>query len=465
MSLSLQTKFIIIFLALGIFVAGLTSGIFYGVFRHLVEVHLQSELTEEAQVFAELVTTHDGRIELKESNEWLEYEHIKNSEYSRFVTITDITYRTIRKTNNLGVWNFQDYYDFQPVNSTEAVNIDIDSVHVLCVVMPVRENDKTVAYILAASDVHQLSGYVSVLEEAAGYSIIPVVIISFIVAYVLANRVIRPLKKIRKAARGIDWQHLDLRLDTESTEPEIIRLTETLNRLFERLEKSFHQINEFSSNVSHELRTPLTILRGNIEVGLSKDRTAEEYVQILSELQEETLHVINIVDALLLLARADSHKIRIEKEPVDLKHYCQEVKKDWEVLCSLRQQTLTCAVNDLPLLPIDKKLFYQLMLNLVSNASKYSPIGSPIRISVNVNNGKTNQIEIHVNDEGIGIDPDELPRVFERFYRVDKSRSKEFGGSGLGLAICKMIAELHGGSISLLSERNKGTTAKIILPI
>jgi len=464
----LRTKFILIFLFSGLFIAGLTAAVFYSAFLHLAEDHLRGELVEEAEIFASFIITGPHGIELKPSAEWQELEHVKDSDYGRYVIIADTHFNTIKKTANLGDREFQKFYDFSPTDDVGSVRVTIDSTIFLCVIYPILREGNPQAYILAASNLGQLTGYIGVFEEAILISLIPVVGISILIAYALGNRIARPLKELRKEALRMDMLTLDKRFEVRSSELEIQRLTDTLNNLFARLEKSFHQMNEFSSNVSHELRTPLTILRGNIEVGLSKDRSPEEYAEVLNDLFEETLHIINIVDALLLLARADAQRIQLHKETIQLDSYCKEVRKDWEALCGYKEQPLICRLEDHLSIEVDKELFYQLLLNLISNASKYSPEQSPIEVNVSKRvNGLVGAefVEITVADHGAGIAPKDLERVFERFYRVEQDRSKESGGAGLGLAICKMIVELHNGKIDLASGLNKGTTAKILLPI
>ena len=286
-----------------------------------------------------------------------------------------------------------------------------------------------------------------------------------LMAVFLARRITRPLMAIESIAAGMDLSSLDQRITVKSKEAEIKNLTKSLNQLFERLQRSVRQINEFSSNVSHELRTPLTILRGNIEVGLSRDRTPDEYVSLLSDLLEETMHVIKIIDDMLLLARADNRALMVKREPIDLAQFCMEFKKDWEIFCAAKKQPLTCTVAEGIRVEADRTMLYQMILNLISNASKYSPDGSEIEVSVLRTRSETgHSVEIRIADHGRGIPSDDLAKVFDRFYRVDKDRSQDSGGIGLGLSITKMIAELHGGQVSLESIPGRGTTVTVFLP-
>lgn len=467
MSFSLRTKFIIVFVVLGLFMAAATSAVFYLSFNKLIRAKMVSDLANESQEFADYVRYENGKILVEPSKEWQELEHLKNSDYSRYIIITDPEFHTLHKSENLGTLEFQSYFQFMPSKTIENYDIEIDTVKYFCVVYPIIRNGHTLGYVLAAENYKRTDYFNELFERTILFSLFVLILISFAVAVFFANRVTRPLLAIEQVAGRIDLQSPGRRIELRDTEKEIENLSDSLNRLFDRLEKSFSQINAFSSDVSHELRTPLTILRGNIEVGLSKDRSPDEYVEILSDLLEETIHIIRIVDDLLLLARADANALRIKKEPVYMEQFCAEFFKDWEMICALRDQTLHCDHTAGIIIEGDKNLLYQLIINLISNASKFSPGPDSIDISVKKtfsDNGKTCYAEIVVADHGIGIAEEDREHVFDRFYRAHKDRSRETGGTGLGLSICKMIVELHQGTISLKSLVGIGTTVTVRIP-
>lgn len=467
MSFSLKTKFIIVFVVLGLFMSAVTAFVFYLSFNKLIREKMLSDLTNESQEFADFVRFEDGRIAVELSKEWQELEHLKNTEYSRYIIVTDTSFHTLHKSENLGALEFQNFFQFRPTAVVESFDIEMDSVKYFCVVYPIHKKTRVIGYVLAAENYMRTNYFIELFERTILFSLFALILISLAIALFFANRVTKPLLEIQQIAGGIDLQTPGQRIELRDTEKEIENLSHSLNRLFDRLERSFIQINEFSSNVSHELRTPLTILRGNIEVGLSKDRSSEEYVEILSELLEETIHIIRIVDDLLLLARADAHALRIQKEKIELRPFCEEYSKDWEMICALRKQPLRCDHRSDIVLEADKNLLYQLILNLVSNASKFTTGPEPIDLSVKkvlAENEKKYYAEITVTDRGIGISEEDQEKVFDRFYRADKDRSRETGGTGLGLSICKMIVDLHDGAISLKSKPGKGTTVTVRIP-
>ncbi|MBL7996909.1 hypothetical protein JNM05_16200 [bacterium] len=467
MSLSLRTKFILVFVFLGLFMAAATSAVFYLSFDNLIRAKMKSDLANESQEFADYVRYEKGRTIIEPSKEWQELEHLKNSDYSRYILVTDTAFTTLHKSENLGRFEFQSFHKFLPTEAVESYDIDMDSVKYFCVVFPIRKNERIIGYVLAAENYRRTAYFLEVFERTIFISLVVLILISFTVAVFFANRVTRPLLAIQQVAGRIDLQSPGRRIELKDSEKEIENLSDSLNRLFDRLEKSFSQINEFSSNVSHELRTPLTVLRGNIEVSLTKDRTSEEYIEILSGLLEETLHVIRIVDDLLLLARADAKELRIQTEPIHIEDFCLEFSKDWEMICAMRKQTLRCEHEPGIVIEADKNLLYQLFLNIISNASKFTAGTEPIDVSIKkqlAENGKTYYAEIVVTDRGIGISGEDSEHVFDRFYRVQKDRSRETGGTGLGLSICKMIAELHHGTISLKSKEGFGTSVTVRIP-
>ena len=277
----------------------------------------------------------------------------------------------------------------------------------------------------------------------------------------LANKALKPVDEITKTARLITSKSLDQRIRLRKTKDEIGRLAETFNDMISRLDRSFKQIRQFSANASHELRTPLTILKGEIEVGLRKRRRLEEYRKILTSNLEEVNHMGRIVDDLLFLSKADMGEVHLQKKPVDLAQLVSEVYAQAKMI-AMRKGIHVQMSNDGDVAVVGDRLrLRELLLNLVDNAVKYTPEGGEMRISLERND---QQVTLRVMDTGIGIDPQDQPHIFDRFFRVDKARSREAGGSGLGLSICKWIVEAHGGEISVESDLGKGSMFRVTLP-
>lgn len=222
---------------------------------------------------------------------------------------------------------------------------------------------------------------------------------------------------------------------------------------------------EFVSNVSHELRTPLSIFRGYLETLLHEpDLPADERERILRVLEKHSTRLHSLVDDLLSLARLEAPDPQLHFTSVALGDFFHRIGRDWEKRAATKQLTILQEIaSDLPAIAADEARLEEVMHNLLDNAMKYSPANSRITISASWDGASV--ITISVRDEGAGIAAADLPRIFERFYRADKARSREVGGTGLGLAIVKHIAQLHGGSVAAESQLGRGTTIRLTLPL
>jgi heavy metal sensor kinase len=279
--------------------------------------------------------------------------------------------------------------------------------------------------------------------------------------FFMANRVLKPVERIRQTAQEIGESDLSRRIQV-ATEDEMGRLAITLNKMIARLEAAFSRQRQFTADASHELRTPLAIVQAESTLALRKKRTQEDYRKSLELISQEAGHMSAVVGNLLYLARIDAGKDQVNFERINLKELLAELSSDIEVLA--REKGIEFKIAPLEDLTVegDKIKLEQLFLNLLENAIRYTPKGGSISASV-VREGKTAVIAIR--DTGIGIPEEHIPHIFERFYRVDKARSRAEGGAGLGLAICKHIAEVHNGKIEVESQVGKGSTFSISLPL
>ena len=278
----------------------------------------------------------------------------------------------------------------------------------------------------------------------------------------LANKSLAPVNDIATRARRITAENLDQTLPVRTPDDEIGRLTLTINEMIRRLRDSFAQVRQFSADASHELRTPLTIVRGEIELALRSVKAPEEYRRVLESTLEEILRLTSIIDNLLTLAKADQGLYRAEFSEVDLKLLVEELYEDSEVLASRKKIRVALETGTPVTIVGDRGRLRQLFLNLIDNAIKYTGEGGSVTMAVTREDGSA---VFRVADTGVGIPPEDIPRIFDRFYRVDKARSREMGGTGLGLSIAKWIAELHRGTIDVASEPQKGSVFTVKLPV
>jgi heavy metal sensor kinase len=285
--------------------------------------------------------------------------------------------------------------------------------------------------------------------------------------YSLARRALRPIEQITEQAQTISAERLGRRVPVDNPHDELGQLARVLNDLFARLETSFEQMRRFTADASHELRTPLTAIRSVGEGALRRHHVDPACREVVGSMLEEVERLTTLVDALLTLSRAEGGHIALRREPVVLLDLTREVASHVGVLAEDKRQeiVLTSTSHD-GLAPapvnIDRTVVREALINLLDNAIKYSPEGARIAIRVgNVNR----RASVEITDEGPGIAPEHRERIFERFYRIDKARSRELGGAGLGLAIAKWAIDVHGGSIEVESREGVGSTFRVLLPM
>ncbi|HEX2076847.1 MAG TPA: ATP-binding protein [Longimicrobium sp.] len=290
----------------------------------------------------------------------------------------------------------------------------------------------------------------------------------------MADRILQPLNRLVTASREIGIGALSRRVDEPEHPVELRELAQAYNGMLARLERAVVALRSFTADASHELRTPLTAIRGTAEVALARDRSAEELRGTLEEVLDETGSMLHLVEDLLVLARGDQAQAQ-PMGPVDLAAVLRDVQDVGEALATGKPVEVRLeAPESLPVTG-DAGALRRLFLNLVSNAVKFTPRGTvtltaralpPPDAAAAADGARVAEgggsVEVQVADTGIGIDPEALPRVFDRFYRADAARGA--GGTGLGLAIARMVAERHGGTISVESTPGVGSVFTVRLP-
>ena len=280
--------------------------------------------------------------------------------------------------------------------------------------------------------------------------------------FFFAHKALAPIAAMTAQAELIGARNLHERLPIQNAKDELGQLARVFNQLLNRLEASFDRMRAFTADASHELRTPLAIIRGEAEVALAQERTSAEYQETLTVIQDEAGHVAGLVEDLLALARADGGQRKLQLEELYLNDLVEESCRSVKTLAQKRQVTLNYApAEDMPLRG-DTELLRRMVINLLDNALKYTPPGGTVQVQLGRNG---NHAELQISDTGVGIPAAAAGQVFERFYRVDKARTRTDGGSGLGLAIVKWIAEAHRGSIKLESQPGSGSTFRVSLPL
>jgi heavy metal sensor kinase len=278
----------------------------------------------------------------------------------------------------------------------------------------------------------------------------------------ISRRALAPVDRIASTARAISARQLGRRLEVPATGDELQRLSETLNDMLARLETAFAETNRFTADASHELRTPVSLIRTTAEVALRRPRSAEEYRQALEGILQESERTSVLVQDLLTLTRADAGADAWNPSRVELRGFIDSLRGQLTAMCESRGLTLRL---EMPAEPVfvggEQAAIGRLVVILADNAAKYTPAPGEVRVSLRAVDGSA---DIEVADTGIGIAAEDLPRVFDRFYRADKARSRDSGGAGLGLSIAKWIAERHGGRITIESEAGRGCRVRVRLP-
>jgi heavy metal sensor kinase len=280
--------------------------------------------------------------------------------------------------------------------------------------------------------------------------------------YMLAKGALTPLAEMAFRAEQITSERLQERLPSAEVDDELGHLARVFNSLLGRLEQSFDQLRRFTSDASHELRTPLTSIRSVGEVALQKDGSREDFRDAIGSMLEEVNRLTALVDSLLTISRADAGRIQLHPTVFSAMDLVREAAGLFEVMVEEKGQRIDVEGDEGVNMKGDRVFLRQALVNILHNAVKYSPPGGTI--SVGVQYEPEGSIRLNVADRGPGIPAEHAAKIFDRFYRVDESRSREAGGAGLGLSIAQWAVRVHGGTIQLLTAPGAGCTFQISLP-
>jgi heavy metal sensor kinase len=314
--------------------------------------------------------------------------------------------------------------------------------------------------ILVGKSTEKIDAELSRLRWQLIVSGVGVITLGVVGGWIVSRRIFRPVAMITETASRISVDNLSERIDESRLDVELRSLAQTLNGTFARLEAAFDRQVRFTADASHELRTPLAVIRSQAELALLRDRSPVEYKAALDACLKSSMRMTELVERLLTLARADAGNPGAVLNPVALEKIVQESVAQLQPLAGERQISLKARVQPVTIHG-DAAALTQLVINLVSNALKYNKAGGKVRVSLEPAEGGASLI---VADSGVGIPRGDQEKLFERFFRVDKARSRAAGGTGLGLAICKSIVDAHRGWIDVKSSEGKGSEFRVWLP-
>jgi two-component system, OmpR family, heavy metal sensor histidine kinase CusS len=284
-----------------------------------------------------------------------------------------------------------------------------------------------------------------------------------LLGYRIARHGIRPVEEIAATARRITSTNLRERIGAEGYPAELASLAGTFNEMLDRLEESFERLSRFSADIAHDLRTPVNNIRGEAEVALARARSVDEYRDVLESSLEEAVRLSDLIGDLLFLTRAESPLTELHRERVNVGELLSAVRDYYEASASDGGISLLEDAGKEPVnADLDRSLMLRAVSNLVSNAIAHTPTGGTVTLAARAEGAA---IRIEVSDTGRGIPAEALPRVFDRFFRVDASRSRTSGGTGLGLAIVQSITTLHGGRAEITSQLDQGTCVTLRIPV
>lgn len=282
------------------------------------------------------------------------------------------------------------------------------------------------------------------------------------IGYVMSRRALAPVDRITQTAQLITADNLSQRLPLPKTGDELERLSATLNEMINRLEAAFNRVSRFTADASHELRTPLAVMRTTAEVALRNPGDTAEHRAALEQVLAEIERTSTLVENLLFIAKGDSRRGVLAKRSIDFVAAVDEACAQADVLARVKGLRLVRRLPESPVnVTADHDAVRRLFLILLDNAVKYTSAGGAVEVSVETSDGC---VVGSVKDTGIGISAHDLPHIFDRFYRVDRARSRAQGGAGLGLSIARWIAEAHGGTVSAESELDRGSCFRVQLP-
>lgn len=286
------------------------------------------------------------------------------------------------------------------------------------------------------------------------------IIVAAGVGWFMAKRAVSGVEAVTRTAQKISGGSLQERVPVKPRGDEIDQLATTFNHMLDRIQILLTEIKEMSDNIAHDLRSPITRIRGVAEVVLTTGASLVEYEGMAASTIEECDRLLDMINTMLLISKTESGVDKLSREEVDIAGLVRDACELFAPVAEDKRVSLSCHVPGKSLLSGDKRMIQRMLSNILDNAVKYTPSGGRVEVSVSEN--EKQDIVVSVQDTGAGISKADLPRIFERFYRCDQSRSQ--AGTGLGLSLARAIARAHGGDITVVSSPNQGSTFTIILP-
>lgn len=436
---------------------GLVFVVVYGVVHITAYKHLDDDIRrEKEEVMINLRWAGDSML-IEDLPEWEEKEHLRIEVNPTFLQIVDAGGRLLFRSSNLQ----QDKLLFDPHYSRETFfDSHIGARRIRQGQFPILNKHQTVIGHLSVGISQEESAIVLHNLRNTLWLAFPLVLLAlFLAAGFAASRSIAPVQQLIQAAAGIRETNIDSRLPLPENKDEIYQLATTINELLQRVENGIIREKQFTADASHEMRTPLTAIRGTLEVLLRKHREPAQYEEKIRRVIEDVDRLHGLLEQLLQLARLESDKITVRRSPVRLAVFGQAIVQKWDARLREKNMELQLQIPPEAILHTDENLLTIIIDNLLGNAIKYGHAGGHIAWI-----WQPEKAAFIIRDDGPGISPEHLQRIFDRFYRADNSRSSAVRGAGLGLAIAKKLADLLGIRLTVSSTEGEGTDFTLNFP-
>lgn len=395
---------------------------------------------------------------------WDKHRWLLGEDKDLFI-ITDINGRVLLQSDNVpsGAWGKMLRLSLTQSGYTEFANVRLaDKVYrEICRPFTFASRRPYILYLAAPMEpVHHL---LSKIVAMMVLGIVAVMLLSLFIGSFLTGKILQPVTEVTRIANKISQKNLSVRIEAKSLDEEMKLLVDSFNQMISRLESSFDHINEFSSHAAHELKTPLAIIKGELELALSSQNSREEDRKAMFLVLMEVERMIKITKDLLLLAKYEYNLDIFKMEKMNLAEFLQDVYHHANILAGERDIQLTLKLPQAPVwIEADATHLRRLFFNIIHNAIKFTPKGGRIMLVIRVD---ARVVLVEVKDTGEGITPEDLRRIFEKFYSSSRKDRPEQAGNGLGLSMARSIAKAHGGDIAVVSERGKGSTFTVTLPL
>lgn len=419
--------------------------------------HLEQEIrTEQKEVFKSIVVRNDS-ILVSNLNEWDEAEHQKVEVNPTFLQVIDANGNILFHSSNMV--NHQILYN-PNIEDEKFFNSEISNQNIRLGQFAIKSNSGKILGHLSVAISRQESFTILqnlIIVMAIAFPL--VLIIQFVVSYIAATRSLDPIHDLIETASSIDSSNIHTRVDLPANQDEILDLAITINELLNRVEQAIQHQKQFASDASHEMRTPVAAIKGNLEVLIRKQREPQQYVDEIKKVIVQTNRLENLLEQLLHLSRLESGASMPRTEQVSLLPMIQTLYDTFNFELQAKQIEAKCFIPEFCLVFADRVYLELILKNLISNAIKYGKESGSITATWIADSNT-----LQITDTGIGIAAENLENIFNRFYRVDSSRSNEIPGNGLGLAIVRKIAEMQQIEIVIQSKIGIGTTFSLIFP-